>query len=92
MKFLFLFQGLFKSLRIVEQKFGSMFFDFGEPISAREYFSDKLQRSVHAVEPANVQILSKLELSYIQDLANEVSYIVLLYPYLDYITMSVINL
>lgn len=68
----FLFQGLFKSLRIIEQKYGSMFFDFGEPISAREYFGDKLQRSVHAVEPANVQILSKLELSYIQDLANEV--------------------
>lgn len=49
-----------------------MFFDFGEPISAKEFLGDKLKRFVHAVEPAKVQILSKCELGYIQDLGHEV--------------------
>lgn len=66
--------GFIKSLSIIEQKFGAIYFDFGDPISTREYFGSNLDRFKHSIIPANVQDLDKNELDMINHLANEVVY------------------
>ncbi|GAB0093731.1 dihydroxyacetone phosphate acyltransferase [Sergentomyia squamirostris] len=64
--------GLIKSVLTIEDRYGSMFFDFGAPISVKEYFGDSLNRFQHALEPAHVQNLTKNELGMIYDLAYDV--------------------
>ncbi|XP_059619928.1 dihydroxyacetone phosphate acyltransferase [Phlebotomus argentipes] len=64
--------GLIKSVLTIEDRYGSMFFDFGTPISVKEYFGDSLNRFQHALEPAHVQNLTRNELALIYDLAHDV--------------------
>lgn len=65
--------GLIKGMRsLAQNNYGSIYFDFGEPLSAKEYFKSSINRFQHSVEPAHVQILSKDELNSVTDLANEV--------------------
>lgn len=65
--------GLFRSITsLTKQNFGSIYFEFGEPFSAREYFAKDLNRFQHSLEPAHIQELTKDELRMINGLANEV--------------------
>jgi glycerone phosphate O-acyltransferase len=65
--------GLFKSLtNVTKQNFGSIYFEFGVPFSARDYFAGDLNRFQHVLEPAHIQQLTKDETKMINKLANEV--------------------
>lgn len=64
---------LFKALKILDINHGSMYINFGEPISAREYFGSGLKRFEHAQYPIHVQHLTKPELALITDLSQNVS-------------------
>lgn len=57
---------------LAQNNYGSIYFDFGEPLSVKDYFKSAMNRFQHASEPAHVQILSKDELNSVTDLANEV--------------------
>lgn len=64
---------MFKALNILGIDHGSMYVNFGEPISAREYFGSRLRRFEHAQLPIHVQQLSKSELAMINDIGQHVS-------------------
>lgn len=65
--------GLFKAFKVVQKNFGKMYMDFGEPISAREYFADKdIDRISRASVAAHVQKLNKAEIQAVKDLATEI--------------------
>lgn len=65
--------GFFKAItNLKNQNLGKIYFDFGEPMSVNDYFGVKVNRFVHASEPAFVQTLNKDETHLITDLANEV--------------------
>ncbi|XP_036323315.1 dihydroxyacetone phosphate acyltransferase [Rhagoletis pomonella] len=68
-------KGFFKALKIIDERFGKMYLDFGAPISVREFFghtgADRMQR---AAVGAHLQKLDKRELDLIKKLANEVIY------------------
>lgn len=70
--FFFIWQGFLKALNIIEKNFGSMYFDFGEPISVKDYLGDNLNRIKHARNPSHTQILDKMEINSINNLAHEV--------------------
>lgn len=65
-------KGLLKAMSILKENYGSIYFEFGEPISVKEYFGKELNRFQHAVNPSHVQTLSKSELGMIQNLAFDV--------------------
>ncbi len=50
-----------------------MYVNFGQPISAREYFGLNLNRFEHAQLPIHVQQLSKRELDLVNKLGRHVS-------------------
>lgn len=50
-----------------------MYVNFGQPISAREYFGFNLNRFEHAQVPAHIQQLSKRELDLVNKLGRHVS-------------------
>jgi len=67
-------KGFFKALKIIDERFGKMYMDFGEPISVREFFnqtaSDRMER---AGVGAHLQKLNRNEIEFVKKLANEVS-------------------
>ncbi|KAG4074295.1 hypothetical protein HA402_008704 [Bradysia odoriphaga] len=63
---------LFKALKILDVNHGSMYVNFGQPISAREYFGLNLNRFNHAQLPVHVQQLSKRELDLVNKLGKHV--------------------
>lgn len=65
-------RGMLKALSIVRENFGSIYLEFGDPISAKHYFGDGLNRAQHTVAPSFTQVLAKEEREAIQDLANDV--------------------
>lgn len=65
-------KGLLKAMSILKENYGSIYFEFGEPISVKEYFGQQLDRFQHAVNPSHVQTLTKSELGMIQNLAFDV--------------------
>ncbi|KFB40728.1 AGAP001908-PA-like protein [Anopheles sinensis] len=65
-------RGMLKALSIVRENFGSIYLEFGDPISAKHYFGDGLNRAQHTVAPSFAQVLAKEEREAIQDLANDV--------------------
>ncbi|XP_018803717.1 PREDICTED: dihydroxyacetone phosphate acyltransferase [Bactrocera latifrons] len=68
-------KGFFKALKIIDERFGKMYLDFGAPISARKFFghtgADRMQR---ASVGAHLQKLDRKELDLIKKLGNEVIY------------------
>lgn len=68
-------KGFFKALKIIDERFGKMYLDFGTPISVREFFghtgADRMQR---ATIGAHLQKLDRRELDLIKKLGNEVIY------------------
>ncbi|XP_055613347.1 dihydroxyacetone phosphate acyltransferase [Uranotaenia lowii] len=65
-------KGLLKAMSILKENYGSIYFEFGDPISVREYLGSDLNRIQHAVNPTHIQTLTKSELSLIQNLAFDV--------------------
>lgn len=68
-------KGFFKALKIIDERFGKMFVDFGKPISVKEFFGhtshDRVQRAAVA---GHLQKLNKQEIDLVKGLANEVCF------------------
>ncbi|CAO1406276.1 unnamed protein product [Diamesa serratosioi] len=65
--------GFLKAItNLKNQNYGKICMDFGEPMSVKEYFNDKVDRFKHSHDPVHVQQLDKDEIQCINDLANEV--------------------
>ena len=65
--------GFLKAItNLKNQNYGKICLDFGDPMSIKEYFNNKVDRFQHSHEPVHVQHLHKDELQCINDLANEV--------------------
>ncbi|XP_002056467.4 dihydroxyacetone phosphate acyltransferase [Drosophila virilis] len=68
-------KGFFKALKIIDERFGKMFLDFGEPISVREFFGhDSTQRMQRAGLGGQLQKLNRQEIELVKQLANEIIY------------------
>ncbi|KAH8304912.1 hypothetical protein KR018_004646, partial [Drosophila ironensis] len=68
-------KGFFKALKIIDERFGKMFLDFGEPISVREFFGhDSGQRMQRAGVAGHLQKLNRQEVELVKQLANEIIY------------------
>lgn len=65
-------RGFFKALRIMDEQFGRIYIDFGEPISVKSFLTPDLDRLSHTTIAAHLQTLQKNELESIKRLANEV--------------------
>ncbi|XP_038119057.1 dihydroxyacetone phosphate acyltransferase [Culex quinquefasciatus] len=65
-------KGLLKAMSILKENYGSIYFEFGDPISVREYFGDELNRFQHSMSPAHVQSLTKSDLTLLHNLAFDV--------------------
>lgn len=68
-------KGFFKALKIIDERFGRMYLDFGAPISVREFFghtgANRMQR---ATVGAHLQKLDRRDLDLIKKLGNEIIY------------------
>ncbi|XP_018578709.1 dihydroxyacetone phosphate acyltransferase isoform X2 [Anoplophora glabripennis] len=64
--------GFFKSLKVIKENFGKIYFHFGQPISAKRFFGDKLERSVHNMGPLHVQEMTEKEKAVIPSLAHTI--------------------
>lgn len=68
-------KGFFKALKIIDERFGKMFLDFGEPISVKEFFGhDSAQRMQRAGVGGHLQKLNRQEVELVKQLANEIIY------------------
>ncbi|KAH8243102.1 hypothetical protein KR032_004601 [Drosophila birchii] len=68
-------KGFFKALKIIDERFGKMFLDFGEPISVKEFFGhDSSQRMQRAGVGGHLQKLNRQEVELVKQLANEIIY------------------
>lgn len=68
-------KGFFKALKIIDERFGKMFLDFGAPISVREFFGhEKGQRLQRAGLGGSLQKLNRQEIDLVKQLANEIIY------------------
>ncbi|XP_020818615.1 dihydroxyacetone phosphate acyltransferase [Drosophila serrata] len=68
-------KGFFKALKIIDERFGKMFLDFGEPISVKEFFGhDSAQRMQRAGVGGQLQKLNRQEVDLVKQLANEIIY------------------
>lgn len=66
-------RGFFKALKIIDECFGNMYMDFGQPISVKEFFGDDfITRRQHTLLPADTQQLNTKQVDLIKRLANEV--------------------
>lgn len=64
--------GFFKSLKIVKEKFGNIYFHVGRPISARDFFGDELDRSAHSFAPLHLHEITEEEKRIIPPLGYEI--------------------
>ncbi|KAH8420769.1 hypothetical protein KR222_004319 [Zaprionus bogoriensis] len=68
-------KGFFKALKIIDERFGKMFLDFGAPISVREFFGHESgQRLQRAGLGGSLQKLNRQEIELVKQLANEIIY------------------
>lgn len=65
-------KGFLRALKKLDQKFGRMYVDFGEPISAKNFFGSNLDRIRHSNVAPYLQKLSKNEIALIKELGFEV--------------------
>ncbi|KRT82110.1 hypothetical protein AMK59_4245, partial [Oryctes borbonicus] len=51
----------FKSLSLIKEKYGNVYVNFGTPISAYQFFNDKIDRTVHCSKPLYMQTSTESE-------------------------------
>lgn len=66
--------GFIKSLKIVNENYGNVYMNFGEPISARERFKDEIVRRDHNLKPIHEQELTVDEKKLVAKFAYEIIY------------------
>ncbi|XP_050509840.1 dihydroxyacetone phosphate acyltransferase [Diabrotica virgifera virgifera] len=64
--------GLFKSMKILKENFGNIYLHMDEPISVKEYFGDKINRSIHSIGPLHKQEVTVEEKRQLPPLAHEI--------------------
>lgn len=64
--------GFLKSLSIIKERYGNIYIDFGEPISARSYFGSFIDRSFHSIKPTYMQEFTEREKESTSELANNI--------------------
>lgn len=65
---------LIKSLKIVNENYGNVYMNFGQPVSAKEWFSDKMIRNNHSLKPLHEQELTTQEKQLAAKFAYEIIY------------------
>lgn len=65
---------MFKSLKILKENYGKIYYTFDDPISAKEFFAGKLNRSLHSIPPLHLQELTQSEKNLLPPLAHEFVY------------------
>lgn len=67
-------KGFFKALKIIDERFGKMYLDFGEPISVKDFMAAAggEERMKRAALGAHLQKLNKKEIDLVKGLATEV--------------------
>nr|XP_022909839.1 dihydroxyacetone phosphate acyltransferase [Onthophagus taurus] len=53
--------GFFKSLSIINENFGKVFINFGDAISAHDFFNGKIDRSCHNLDPVYLRKITESE-------------------------------
>lgn len=67
------FQGLIKALNVLDEKYGKIHVDFGEPISVRDFLDTHMfERSKHSLGPIHLQTLSDQEMAMIRVLSHHI--------------------
>lgn len=64
--------GFFKALTIVNENFGNIYFEFGDPISVKQFLGSKLKRLQHGMRPVHSQELLDEEKAEITHLAENI--------------------
>lgn len=64
--------GLFKARKILAENFGNIYMTVGNPISMREFCRNKIERSIHNLQPRFRSILSPEETEVCSALANRI--------------------
>lgn len=59
-------------MKILKENFGNIFYTFDHPISAKDFFGDKLDRSAHSMGPLHLQELTQTEKNLLPPLAHEI--------------------
>lgn len=59
-------------MKILKENFGNIYYTFDDPISAKEFFGDKLDRSAHSMGPLHLQELTQSEKNLLPPLAHEI--------------------
>ncbi|XP_059218682.1 dihydroxyacetone phosphate acyltransferase isoform X1 [Stomoxys calcitrans] len=69
-------KGFFKALKIIDERFGKMYLDFGQPISVREFLGEQgtASRLKRSTLGAHLQKLNKMEIELVKNLATEIIY------------------
>ncbi|KAM7362807.1 dihydroxyacetone phosphate acyltransferase isoform 2-T3 [Cochliomyia hominivorax] len=69
-------KGFFKALKIIDERFGKMYLDFGEPISVKDFLGEACaeERMKRATLGAHLQKLNKKEIDLVKRLATEIIY------------------
>ncbi|XP_058978551.1 dihydroxyacetone phosphate acyltransferase-like [Musca domestica] len=69
-------KGFFKALKIIDENFGKMYLDFGEPISVKDFFGEScsLDKMKRATLGSHLQKLNKHEIELVKKLATEIIY------------------
>ncbi|KAL0269875.1 UNVERIFIED_CONTAM: hypothetical protein PYX00_007463 [Menopon gallinae] len=65
-------KGLFKALTILNESYGNIYINFGEPLSVRNYFGSNIDRSIHNFGPVHMQELTSDESKQISQLAHNI--------------------
>lgn len=66
--------GFIKSLKIVNENYGNVYMNFGQPVSVREWFNGKIERKDHNLKPLHEQELTPNERSLVVEFAYEIIY------------------
>lgn len=66
--------GLIKSLKIVNDNYGNVYINFGQPVSVREWFNGKIERKEHNLKPLHEQELTADEKKIVVKFAYDIIY------------------
>lgn len=59
-------------MKILKENFGNIYYTFDDPISAKEIFGEKLDRSAHTMAPLHLQEITQSEKNLLPPLAYEI--------------------